>query len=127
MPCPGCPGVVQASGIINTSETAAYPLGDASGSSQNWPRIHQDATDYPTNLKLSACSASPEGPELQQSVSVGGRNSLFFRSGKITVLSVSAYDPSVSLSWGDVAVMADQQVVRVFLQCSKTGSVWQRD
>ena len=44
----------------------------------------------------------------------------FFRSGEITVSSLSAYDPSVSLSWGDVAVTADQQVMRVFLRRSKT-------
>ena len=35
----------------------------------------------------------------------------FFRAGEIKVPSASAYDPSANLSWGDVAITEDQQVV----------------
>ena len=45
----------------------------------------------------------------------------FFRSGEITILSVSSYDPQCHLSWGDVAI--DNPVtpsrIRVHLRCSK--------
>ena len=44
----------------------------------------------------------------------------FFRAGEITVQLVSAYDPASNLSWGDVAITGDQQVVRIFLRRSKT-------
>ena len=47
----------------------------------------------------------------------------FFRSGEITVPSVSAYDESVHLSWGDIAIDNPQSptiMIRVKLKKSKT-------
>ena len=44
----------------------------------------------------------------------------FFRAGEITVPSVTAYDPAVHLSWGDVTISDDGRVLRVFLKRSKT-------
>ena len=43
----------------------------------------------------------------------------FFSAGEITVPSASAYDPSANLSWRDVAITKDQQVVQVFHRWSK--------
>ena len=40
----------------------------------------------------------------------------FFRAGEITVPSASMFDPAVHLAWGDVAISADNRVVRVFLK-----------
>ena len=45
---------------------------------------------------------------------------VFFRAGEITVPSVTAYDPAVHLSWGDVTISDDGRVLRVFLKRSKT-------
>lgn len=44
----------------------------------------------------------------------------FFRSGEITVPSVSAFDERVHLSWGDVSISEDGRSLRVFLKRSKT-------
>ena len=44
----------------------------------------------------------------------------FFRAGEITVPAVSAFDPAVHLSWGDVSISGEHQVVRVVLKRSKT-------
>ena len=46
----------------------------------------------------------------------------FFRAGEITVPSASAFDPSVHLAWGDVAIDAGNppSKIRVFLKRSKT-------
>ena len=44
----------------------------------------------------------------------------FFRAGEIAVASLTSYDPASCLSWGDVAISEDSQVVRVFLKRSKT-------
>ena len=45
----------------------------------------------------------------------------FFRSGEITVPSAAAFDPTIHLSWGDVAVddLANPSVIRFFLKRSK--------
>ena len=46
----------------------------------------------------------------------------FFRAGEITVPSATAYDPSVHLAWGDVAIDSGNppSKIRVFLKRSKT-------
>lgn len=44
----------------------------------------------------------------------------FFCAGKITVPTVSAFDPVVHLSWGDVSISNVSQVVRIILKRSKT-------
>ena len=45
----------------------------------------------------------------------------FFRSGEITIPSAAAFDPTVHLSWGDVAVddLDNPSVIRFFLKRSK--------
>ena len=45
----------------------------------------------------------------------------FFCSGEITVPSAAAFDPTIHLSWGDVAVddLANPSVIRFFLKRSK--------
>ena len=45
----------------------------------------------------------------------------FFRSGEITVPSAAAFDPTIHLTWGDVAVddLANPSVIRFFLKQSK--------
>ena len=44
----------------------------------------------------------------------------FFRAGEITVPTASAFDPAVHLSWGDVSISSERQVVRIILKRSKT-------
>ena len=44
----------------------------------------------------------------------------FFRAAEITVPSTSAFNPTVHLAWGDVAISEDGRSVRVLLKRSKT-------
>ena len=119
-PCPDHEGAPQTAPVLDSASIAPDSERGTERESPDGPCPGGSATDHPASPPSDTPSLPATDTELRRGATVGCSDHLLLWAGEITVPAVSAFDPAVHLSWGDVSISGEHQVVRVVLKRSKT-------